>query len=180
MIRRPPRSTLFPYTTLFRSVHLRSMSLAELSNSINNIYKQSAALQKSSFWKFWIKYMYHHLPKAGKTPINGRPLGPGGRFLLFWVFNHTTKHSSDAVARTKVVLSACFSKAGRSITFSLKLRTTKVCVVTHRQIFYWALRLRATPSFVPKTKLYHFWDFILNLTIPLLFSHQIKGIFSPF
>src|SRR2546422_11235959 len=24
MIRRPPRSTLFPYTTLFRSVHLRS------------------------------------------------------------------------------------------------------------------------------------------------------------
>src|SRR2546429_6114723 len=24
MIRRPPRSTLFPYTTLFRSVHVRS------------------------------------------------------------------------------------------------------------------------------------------------------------
>src|SRR5580765_5512188 len=24
MIRRPPRSTLFPYTTLFRSVHLRA------------------------------------------------------------------------------------------------------------------------------------------------------------
>src|SRR2546422_7650060 len=35
MIRRPPRSTLFPYTTLFRSVHdpdrlaLRSLELAE-------------------------------------------------------------------------------------------------------------------------------------------------------
>src|SRR3712207_8893013 len=25
MIRRPPRSTLFPYTTLFRSVHLREL-----------------------------------------------------------------------------------------------------------------------------------------------------------
>src|SRR3712207_8239294 len=25
MIRRPPRSTLFPYTTLFRSVHVRSL-----------------------------------------------------------------------------------------------------------------------------------------------------------
>src|SRR2546427_5999859 len=25
MIRRPPRSTLFPYTTLFRSVHLRAV-----------------------------------------------------------------------------------------------------------------------------------------------------------
>ena len=28
MIRRPPRSTLFPYTTLFRSVVTREMSLA--------------------------------------------------------------------------------------------------------------------------------------------------------
>src|SRR5258706_11989059 len=30
MIRRPPRSTLFPYTTLFRSIHrLRTISLRE-------------------------------------------------------------------------------------------------------------------------------------------------------
>src|SRR2546422_5165690 len=28
MIRRPPRSTLFPYTTLFRSVHLNTAVLA--------------------------------------------------------------------------------------------------------------------------------------------------------
>src|SRR3712207_6910477 len=30
MIRRPPRSTLFPYTTLFRSRHLAILPLAEL------------------------------------------------------------------------------------------------------------------------------------------------------
>src|SRR2546426_9001811 len=29
MIRRPPRSTLFPYTTLFRSVHAKQWSAAE-------------------------------------------------------------------------------------------------------------------------------------------------------
>src|SRR3712207_7171916 len=29
MIRRPPRSTLFPYTTLFRSEHASGMSFAE-------------------------------------------------------------------------------------------------------------------------------------------------------
>src|SRR5260370_21125482 len=28
MIRRPPRSTLFPYTTLFRSAHLRALDQA--------------------------------------------------------------------------------------------------------------------------------------------------------
>src|SRR5258708_31759812 len=30
MIRRPPRSTLFPYTTLFRSEHLKKMGLRVL------------------------------------------------------------------------------------------------------------------------------------------------------
>src|SRR2546430_12817708 len=30
MIRRPPRSTLFPYTTLFRSPHLRNRDRADL------------------------------------------------------------------------------------------------------------------------------------------------------
>src|SRR3712207_7961475 len=30
MIRRPPRSTLFPYTTLFRSVRLKNHSLARV------------------------------------------------------------------------------------------------------------------------------------------------------
>src|SRR5260370_13699367 len=33
MIRRPPRSTLFPYTTLFRSPHRRSISPARVRRS---------------------------------------------------------------------------------------------------------------------------------------------------
>src|SRR3712207_8478917 len=36
MIRRPPRSTLFPYTTLFRSSTPRSASRAELVSSRNS------------------------------------------------------------------------------------------------------------------------------------------------
>src|ERR1043166_2648511 len=32
MIRRPPRSTLFPYTTLFRSVHALDQQLVGLAN----------------------------------------------------------------------------------------------------------------------------------------------------
>src|SRR3989475_12110658 len=34
MIRRPPRSTLFPYTTLFRSTHLRWMWTTHLGHYI--------------------------------------------------------------------------------------------------------------------------------------------------
>src|SRR3989442_11497778 len=34
MIRRPPRSTLFPYTTLFRSVHARQAHLARIQQHV--------------------------------------------------------------------------------------------------------------------------------------------------
>src|SRR3712207_8702478 len=35
MIRRPPRSTLFPYTTLFRSVRGRSIGQTKLSQNVS-------------------------------------------------------------------------------------------------------------------------------------------------
>src|SRR2546426_5183259 len=37
MIRRPPRSTLFPYTTLFRSVNGTKLGAVELLNTLNEI-----------------------------------------------------------------------------------------------------------------------------------------------
>src|SRR5260370_35675469 len=37
MIRRPPRSTLFPYTTLFRSVSLSSHALARLGGHPHSV-----------------------------------------------------------------------------------------------------------------------------------------------
>ena len=43
MIRRPPRSTLFPYTTLFRSVLLDAAeSWRDLEDGQNSRYKNSA------------------------------------------------------------------------------------------------------------------------------------------
>src|SRR5438094_6151043 len=40
MIRRPPRSTLFPYTTLFRSLH--SLRKVELKQALHKNFKMSA------------------------------------------------------------------------------------------------------------------------------------------
>src|SRR3712207_8843668 len=37
MIRRPPRSTLFPYTTLFRSVHHREVLLVAVDDRFQNL-----------------------------------------------------------------------------------------------------------------------------------------------
>src|SRR5256885_12043705 len=45
MIRRPPRSTLFPYTTLFRSIRLQRDLLALLNNfvSFSSFYRREGA-----------------------------------------------------------------------------------------------------------------------------------------
>src|SRR5260221_5238711 len=39
MIRRPPRSTLFPYTTLFRSIFLAQIDCSSILNRLNLISK---------------------------------------------------------------------------------------------------------------------------------------------
>src|SRR3712207_7468004 len=44
MIRRPPRSTLFPYTTLFRSVHLEADGGAELRAQPLHVHVHGARL----------------------------------------------------------------------------------------------------------------------------------------
>src|SRR2546429_2793400 len=44
MIRRPPRSTLFPYTTLFRSVSMNVLALMEFISSHSNYAAQVKAL----------------------------------------------------------------------------------------------------------------------------------------
>src|SRR5258708_25188803 len=41
MIRRPPRSTLFPYTTLFRSILLRLAALFALALRVTGAYAQT-------------------------------------------------------------------------------------------------------------------------------------------
>src|SRR5262245_66192782 len=46
MIRRPPRSTLFPYTTLFRSRRLRSFAASWLLNALLRIFAMSIITPK--------------------------------------------------------------------------------------------------------------------------------------
>src|SRR5256885_11498472 len=42
MIRRPPRSTLFPYTTLFRSVHDEHVRLAGIGSDLHSALQNAA------------------------------------------------------------------------------------------------------------------------------------------
>src|SRR2546429_4425436 len=53
MIRRPPRSTLFPYTTLFRSQHssLRAVSTIGAKRNVLKRFERIALLKKRGQWK---------------------------------------------------------------------------------------------------------------------------------
>src|SRR5256884_2142504 len=61
MIRRPPRSTLFPYTTLFRSLN-RALSLASLSVAVG------AILLGGAFFFFFPRFNAGYLGRASLSP----------------------------------------------------------------------------------------------------------------
>src|SRR5256885_8341703 len=86
MIRRPPRSTLFPYTTLFRSVSLApggnyKLAQEKLSKAVDSVYEQyrgdiegqlSGIDRKSTRLNsshLVISYAVFCLKKKKKTPI---------------------------------------------------------------------------------------------------------------
>src|SRR5258708_31879795 len=51
MIRRPPRSTLFPYTTLFRSDFPARRIAVELNNATLEQALEIVSLESKAFWK---------------------------------------------------------------------------------------------------------------------------------
>src|SRR3712207_5685309 len=69
MIRRPPRSTLFPYTTLFRSTPWGSwLTCEELA-----VLPPNAGVSKSHGWVF-------EVPATARGPVDPVPLTAMGRF----------------------------------------------------------------------------------------------------
>src|SRR2546430_8514635 len=62
MIRRPPRSTLFPYTTLFRSVTLKfNTTLSNLTSDIRAYFHSPSVMTSSSPLTLSIPYDYSRL-----------------------------------------------------------------------------------------------------------------------
>src|SRR3712207_7823110 len=67
MIRRPPRSTLFPYTTLFRSRSQRAGSHHERTQRVANEEQLQVLRQGAVNWNAWRK---HH--RDQRIDLSGR------------------------------------------------------------------------------------------------------------
>ena len=77
MIRRPPRSTLFPYTTLFRSARKRSLLVLRASVDIKSTEK--SATMSRAFCTFFRKKV-PKTPRQMPSPTSSRlTLAPGAR-----------------------------------------------------------------------------------------------------
>src|SRR3712207_8374682 len=92
MIRRPPRSTLFPYTTLFRSVRIQQMTKKWGSCSTAGTVSLAIDLdeQDPGFQDFVIVHELLHL----KVPNHGR---------LFRALMRSEEHTSELQSRQYLV-----------------------------------------------------------------------------
>src|SRR2546422_6057392 len=80
MIRRPPRSTLFPYTTLFRSIRVTSKPIVSLRRARRRTYSQLASMPSSGDRKStrlnsshgYISYAVFCLKKKTKDMVSMR------------------------------------------------------------------------------------------------------------
>src|SRR2546428_11964720 len=86
MIRRPPRSTLFPYTTLFRSLVLRAietrMGVARAANSgISEFVDPFGTVYDATRLETEAVVAGHLRTRDGKTP-DGRVGGWGGALVV--------------------------------------------------------------------------------------------------
>src|SRR5260221_10865026 len=80
MIRRPPRSTLFPYTTLFRSSH------ASRAGQTSDVRHQSASAPAGSGW------------------MVNRPVMPArSRTLVTWPASRSEEHTSELQSHSDLV-----------------------------------------------------------------------------
>src|SRR2546426_8945093 len=71
MIRRPPRSTLFPYTTLFRSIDKVSIQMFE-ANLDQNLDRLMRELKTGAFQPLPARRVY--IPDRKSTRLNSRHL----------------------------------------------------------------------------------------------------------
>src|SRR3712207_7363504 len=76
MIRRPPRSTLFPYTTLFRSaIVLQTVTRSKLAHAVRGVVLESPVVEWRSALAFQAKAM--RLPRVvrdGVVTLIGSPV----------------------------------------------------------------------------------------------------------
>src|SRR2546426_8742930 len=112
MIRRPPRSTLFPYTTLFRSL-LLGITKASLST---DSFISAASFQETTrvLTEASIQGKVDHLRGLKENVIVGR-LIPAGTGMEYYRNVRLSPEMEEAAAKVQEEVSAAYEEAERAL-----------------------------------------------------------------
>src|SRR5437016_9556477 len=102
MIRRPPRSTLFPYTTLFRSAPGPGIEFPDYSTAFQAVEENRA----DTVWEPWVT--------AADIDLHHRP----DRFATEWVHKlgaRSEEHTSELQSLTNLVCRLLLEKKKKRI-----------------------------------------------------------------
>src|SRR5256884_1989593 len=104
MIRRPPRSTLFPYTTLFRSQHLRDFLLDGLDGferKFSHVVEKALAAQLRGI--------------GGEQAVENGPPVPRGPLRLGWGGPAAGENGQHGVLPHREALGSLWGGAGGDV-----------------------------------------------------------------
>src|SRR2546427_9418065 len=100
MIRRPPRSTLFPYTTLFRSLNLRTWTYLQPPVHLN-VFSRKALEQLAA--------------AAGFLPLTSWSFGRAPRKIPL-LANRSEEHTSELQSQSNLVCRLLLEKKKKNKT----------------------------------------------------------------
>src|SRR2546430_3854363 len=136
MIRRPPRSTLFPYTTLFRSHGLKLLSLAaRCAGEVETIYRRVGLFSFSP-------YSSH----PARSCL-GAPVGSANRSMAFlWDSDRKSTRLNSSLSRISYAV-FCLKK---KIADSRKAR--RLGLTANARYARRSVQLAAAPTFLSTTR----------------------------
>src|SRR5260221_7670346 len=97
MIRRPPRSTLFPYTTLFRSQRMAVATLKRLQNNFGAIVAKLLDIDRLGLQQIGLHADFLSIPPARYTDRKSTRLNSGHTVISYAVFCLKKKKKTNTI-----------------------------------------------------------------------------------
>src|SRR2546430_3310364 len=106
MIRRPPRSTLFPYTTLFRSATQLGTTEQVIKNYLRNVYDKIGVSDRLELALFTIHHRILNEAAAATAAAAQPQAGAGGAFETAAPRNSPPRPAAPTIAALRCEESA--------------------------------------------------------------------------
>src|SRR3712207_8857315 len=127
MIRRPPRSTLFPYTTLFRSTGHPGLPAPPVTRS-RGVGRDHFVLERGGFG-------LARAADGGAVYVSPDPEPEGARVWFFTRQGRSEEHTSELQSRQYLVCRLLLEKKKNYVVIQINTATSYRCLTMHYILF---------------------------------------------